>query len=208
MDLGESQRLRRVLQLSYVQYRYPSATHTRFAHSLGVAHLVNRMIDLQSPKRTDDGDPLPEVAKTAAERKDSVIDALGTYGHRDLLLSALLHDAGHGPSGHTLDSLKEFMPDKERQGHEKTARQLLRAALKGRGLPISKLCSAMRAYRWINSPASSWANTVCLPLFPTAGSIWTDSILFFGTSPARAYGLMECRLANTCPIYWKISTIF
>ncbi|MEY4816494.1 MAG: hypothetical protein RLZZ162_3567 [Verrucomicrobiota bacterium] len=153
VDLGESQRLRRVLQLSYVQYRYPSATHTRFAHSLGVAHLVNRMIDLQSPKRTDDGDPLPEVAKTAAERKDSVIDALGTYGHRDLLLSALLHDAGHGPSGHTLDSLKEFMPDKERQGHEKTARQLLRAALERQGfadlkallgdegLPVDQLAS-------------------------------------------------------------------
>ena len=124
IDLGECQRLRRILQLSYVQFRYPSATHTRFAHSLGVAHLVNRLIALQREKGGNE---------RGVSARDSVVPALGAVGPRNLLVAALLHDAGHGPSGHTLDSLQEYLPTGDRHDHEAAARGFLHAALERQG---------------------------------------------------------------------------
>jgi HD superfamily phosphohydrolase len=57
MDIDEFQRLRRIRQLGMVQYSYPSATHTRFEHSLGVMHLVGKIVDqfrkfIKIPERT------------------------------------------------------------------------------------------------------------------------------------------------------------
>ncbi len=46
IDTIAFQRLRRVRQLSLASTLYPSATHTRFEHSVGVYHLV-RSIDRQ-----------------------------------------------------------------------------------------------------------------------------------------------------------------
>ncbi len=39
------QRLRRIAQLSLASYVYPSATHTRFSHSLGVFHITSQATD-------------------------------------------------------------------------------------------------------------------------------------------------------------------
>lgn len=36
------QRLRRIRQLSFCEYVYPGATHTRFEHSIGVMQLADR----------------------------------------------------------------------------------------------------------------------------------------------------------------------
>ena len=45
IDTKEFQRLRNVLQLSTCYYVFPSATHTRFSHSLGAYHLAKTLCD-------------------------------------------------------------------------------------------------------------------------------------------------------------------
>ena len=44
MDTAEFQRLDRIRQLGGCFYVYPSATHTRKEHSVGVAHLAGEMV--------------------------------------------------------------------------------------------------------------------------------------------------------------------
>lgn len=84
VDTPYFQRLRYLNQLGIAQYVYPSATHTRFAHSLGVAHRAR------------------ELLAVIAERQPELL-----VGPRDLLvveLAGLCHDLGHGPLCHSFES--------------------------------------------------------------------------------------------------------
>ncbi|MBR4390542.1 MAG: HD domain-containing protein [Bacteroidales bacterium] len=76
------QRLRRIKQVSLTNLVYPSALHTRFAHSLGTMHLMRRAIYLLRGKGYDISDEEMEAAS----------------------LAILLHDSGHGPFSHTLEN--------------------------------------------------------------------------------------------------------
>lgn len=74
------QRLRRVQQLGLSNLIYPSATHTRFEHSLGVMHLAGEYAESLGLSDTD-------------------IEAYRMAG--------LLHDVGHPPFSHEIESLIE-----------------------------------------------------------------------------------------------------
>ncbi len=76
------QRLRRLKQLGLASLVYPGATHTRFAHSLGVFHIMSRAIDLM-------------VRRGKFADKD----------RRLLRIAALLHDIGHYPYSHLVEKL-------------------------------------------------------------------------------------------------------
>jgi HD superfamily phosphohydrolase len=78
LDTEAFQRLRHIKQLSTVRLVYPSASHTRFEHSLGVYHLA-----------------------------DQALDHLGIEGQRarHVRAAALLHDVGHGPYGHQTEDV-------------------------------------------------------------------------------------------------------
>ncbi|MGQ4914768.1 MAG: HD domain-containing protein [Candidatus Asgardarchaeia archaeon] len=77
LDSPYFQRLRHVSQLAGAQLVYPSATHTRFAHSLGTMHIAGLYASQLFP---DD------------ENRIKIIR-----------LSALLHDIAHGPFSHQFD---------------------------------------------------------------------------------------------------------
>lgn len=86
------QRLRHIRQLGVSSLTFPTATHTRFDHSLGVAHQAERMFSLiDSRSRTRDVNVSPDDL-------------------RIVRLAALLHDIGHMPLSHVTErffSLKE-----------------------------------------------------------------------------------------------------
>lgn len=80
------QRLQRTSQLGLVSYLFPGATHTRFAHSLGVAYLAHQV--LRHLVEREKGE-----AKVIKERRLEVVFA------------ALLHDVGHGPFSHLFEEV-------------------------------------------------------------------------------------------------------
>jgi hypothetical protein len=79
-DTAEVQRLRRIKQLGMAHMAYQGAEHSRFAHSIGVLHLVRRMLDRL--ERDQALDPLLRLA---------------------VMLAGMLHDLGHGPFSHVME---------------------------------------------------------------------------------------------------------
>lgn len=76
------QRLRRIRQLGLTHLVYPGALHTRFHHSLGAMHLMQRAIaELRSK-----GQDISQEESLGAE------------------IAILLHDIGHGPFSHALEN--------------------------------------------------------------------------------------------------------
>ena len=76
------QRLRRIKQLGLSCMVYPGANHTRFEHALGALHLMRSAIGILKMKGQEISD----------EEADAVTIAI------------LLHDIGHGPFSHVLES--------------------------------------------------------------------------------------------------------
>jgi len=79
IDTPELQRLRYIRQLGVTYQTFPGGEHSRFFHSLGVAHMAGRMFD-------------------------AVTGPAGNTGEREKLqVASLLHDVGHSPFSHVLE---------------------------------------------------------------------------------------------------------
>jgi HD superfamily phosphohydrolase len=85
------QRLRWIKQLGWSHYIYPGATHTRFAHALGVMAVMDKLV--KSIGRGVDDDKL----------FNTKIHDKRTMFHRKLRLAALLHDIGTFPFSHSVE---------------------------------------------------------------------------------------------------------
>ncbi|HVF46962.1 MAG TPA: HD domain-containing protein [Pyrinomonadaceae bacterium] len=85
IDTPEFQRLRRIRQLGLAYFAYQAAEHSRFSHSLGAFHLAARMI-----AKLRLGYEIPDDVQTAVR------------------VAALLHDLGHGPFSHVVESILNF----------------------------------------------------------------------------------------------------
>ena len=85
VDTPEFQRLRRIRQLGLAYFAYQAAEHSRFTHSLGAFHLAARAIaKLRLTYK------IPDEVQTAVR------------------VAALLHDIGHGPFSHVIESILDF----------------------------------------------------------------------------------------------------
>jgi HD superfamily phosphohydrolase len=89
LETKEVQRLRRVRQLGLASFAYPGADHTRFAHAIGAAFVMKRLLS----RLRDIQDELPFWQRVTTERA------------REALAAALLHDLGHGPFSHLFEQV-------------------------------------------------------------------------------------------------------
>lgn len=97
IDTYDFQRLRHIKQLGLSSFTYPGAEHTRFAHSLGVTHLVKRFIE--------------RICTLKGEQYKAYIEEIQNYKLL-ALVSALLHDIGHGPFSHALENTTNIKHEK------------------------------------------------------------------------------------------------
>lgn len=77
------QRLRRIKQLGFTDLVYPGASHSRFAHSVGVFHTARQLMKVV---RDHVAEPEPTKENKA-------------------LTAALIHDLGHGPFSHAFEEV-------------------------------------------------------------------------------------------------------
>lgn len=89
INTPEFQRLRNIKQLGLALYTFQGAEHSRFTHSLGVMHVMTRILD--------------QLAKKHRISEESRIVGRA---------AALLHDIGHGPFSHVIEKVL-------RQNHER-----------------------------------------------------------------------------------------
>ncbi|MEO5927656.1 MAG: HD domain-containing protein [Patescibacteria group bacterium] len=90
VDTPSFQRLRHLKQLQMAHLTYPNATHTRFAHSLGVFSVMSNVLRVAKEK-------LNISAGKVAE----------------LRLAALLHDIGHYPYSHLMEKIDKVQLTEE-----------------------------------------------------------------------------------------------
>ena len=83
IDSPHFQRLGEIRQMDTTSFVFRGATHTRLAHSLGVAHLAK------------------EMAKSIQERQPEL--GITDADIRAVQLAGLCHDLGHGPFSHLFD---------------------------------------------------------------------------------------------------------
>ncbi len=95
LDSQQFQRLRNIKQTAFVDYVYPNANHTRFSHSIGAYHLMNKILN------------------------NGFFENISKKIKKNLLLAALLHDIGHGPFSHSWEKVFSHF------NHEKITKKIL-----------------------------------------------------------------------------------
>ncbi len=87
------QRLRRIKQTAFLHLVFAGSTHDRFSHSIGAMHVASLAFDKL----------VLDFKKTFGPR--SITPDQIDYFRRLIRLTALLHDAGHGPFSHSLEGV-------------------------------------------------------------------------------------------------------
>ncbi|MCB9960121.1 MAG: HD domain-containing protein [Rhodospirillaceae bacterium] len=118
INTPEFQRLRRIRQLGLTELVFPGATHTRFAHSIGVYHNARRLIRWIDEHLQPQSGCVPPQDGLASDR--SVV----------IRLAALLHDIGHGPFSHAFEGarldLAKLRGQQRAKRHEFYSAELIR----------------------------------------------------------------------------------
>ncbi|XP_067329999.1 deoxynucleoside triphosphate triphosphohydrolase SAMHD1-like isoform X2 [Channa argus] len=132
IDTPQFQRLRYIKQLGGAYFVYPGASHNRFEHSIGVAHLAGQLLKALSKEYNENlkGKKNEEILKITAT------DILCVQ------IAGLCHDLGHGPFSHMYDGM--FIP-KARPGttwkHEEASIKMFDYLVSNNNLePVMKEC--------------------------------------------------------------------
>lgn len=117
IDTVPFQQLRYKKQLGTAYYVFPGASHNRFEHSIGVAHLAKLLITQLKINQ-------PELNITDTDIKL-------------IMIAGLLHDIGHGPLSHLFDEfvISENIPEKE---HEYRSGLILEQIVNDYNIELSK----------------------------------------------------------------------
>lgn len=105
VQTGAFQRLRRVKQLGLSELVYPGATHSRFAHSLGVFHTARRLMKI-----------VEAHLGQSSLKETKALHALA---------AALVHDVGHGPFSHAFEAVGKRL-ELPLADHERISDRLIR----------------------------------------------------------------------------------
>ncbi len=88
IDLPLIQRLRQIRQTGFTYFTFPSATHSRFEHTIGVLILTEKL------------------GRAINRAQESYFADL-----KDLRIAALMHDCGHGPFSHSSEEMYRYFDD-------------------------------------------------------------------------------------------------
>lgn len=102
IDNSVFKRLRYIKQLGILDEVFPTATHTRYIHSLGVANLGEKFI------------------KILYNNSDINLNNYHLNNIKNIKIAGLYHDIGHGPFSHVFDNLvlNKLCPNSPYKNHE------------------------------------------------------------------------------------------
>lgn len=110
IDTPQFQRLRYLSQLGGTYYVFPSASHKRFEHSLGVAYLAEQLVTTLRQNQ-------PELGITD-------VDVVCVS------LAGLCHDLGHGPFSHLWERFMQVTRPQRNWKHEESSVEMFRYLLR------------------------------------------------------------------------------
>lgn len=105
LDTPLAQRLRHIHQMGLCWLTYPSTTHTRFEHTLGVMLQVRKL-----------GEALLKADQTEKRLTEADVG--------DMRFAALFHDLGHGPHSHSSEEVYCSLPGIDSVYDERYSRRL------------------------------------------------------------------------------------
>jgi len=120
LDNRWMKRLKRIKQLGLLDHVFPSASHSRFEHVLGVYNYANIYMDYLENNS--------ENYKTKMKTKE----IFTAKEKRCVSLAGLFHDLGHGPFSHIFDSvvLPNCCPNIDGATHEKRSQWIVEEIFK------------------------------------------------------------------------------
>lgn len=94
LDTRAMQRLRRIRQMGFASYVFPSGEHSRFVHSLGVLCIMGKMCE--------------HLYRQYGEKEGSAV-SFTIEDARKVRIAALLHDVGHFPFSHLSECVYSYI---------------------------------------------------------------------------------------------------